>query len=96
MFNVSANFLGFTKILAEIRHDKQVLVEQAMPVSVVRKKTIESKIFAYSVAILISLAYINMGCALDLKVRFGKIFPNAKKNLENSKTRLAEILPMYD
>ena len=27
-----------------------------------------SKIFGYSVAALISLAYINMGCALDLEV----------------------------
>ena len=39
-----------------------------MPISVVRKKTIQSKIFSYSVAIIISLAYINMGCALDLNV----------------------------
>merc|ERR1712172_335607 len=39
-----------------------------MKVSVVRKKTIQSKLFSYSVAILVSLAYINMGCALDLEV----------------------------
>lgn len=31
------------------------------------KKT-ASKVFGYSVAGLISLAYINMGCALDLEV----------------------------
>merc|ERR1719400_579892 len=42
--------------------------ETILPVSVVRKKTIQSKLFAYSVAILVSLAYINMGCAMDLKV----------------------------
>jgi sodium/bile acid cotransporter 3/5 len=68
IFNVSGNFLGFTKVWAEIRRDKEVLVRQNLPVSVVRKKTIQSKIFSYSVAIIISLAYINMGCALDLKV----------------------------
>ena len=39
-----------------------------MKVSVVRKKTIQSKLFSYSVAILVSLAYINMGCAMDLEV----------------------------
>merc|ERR1719323_1532919 len=39
-----------------------------MNVEVVRKKTIQSKVFSYSVAILVSLAYINMGCALDLDV----------------------------
>ena len=68
MFNVTGNFLGFSKIWAEIRHDKEVLVKKQLPVSIVRKKTIQSKIFTYSVAILVSLAYINMGCALDLKV----------------------------
>jgi sodium/bile acid cotransporter 3/5 len=31
-------------------------------------KKMASKIFGYSVAVLISLAYINMGCALDLEV----------------------------
>jgi hypothetical protein len=65
---VSGNFLGFTKIVAEIRNDTVVLVQQALPVAVVRKKTTESKVFTYAVAILVSLAYINMGCALDLKV----------------------------
>ena len=30
-----------------------------------------SKIFGYSVAVLISIAYINMGCALDLDVMKG-------------------------
>ena len=33
-----------------------------------RKKTIQSKMFSYSVAILVSLAYVNMGCAMDLEV----------------------------
>lgn len=33
----------------------------------IAKKT-ASKIFGYSVAVLISFAYINMGCALDLDV----------------------------
>lgn len=79
MFNVTGNFLGFSKILAEIRHDKDVLAQKELSVSVVRKKTIQSKIFTYSVAILVSLAYINMGCALDLKViRFIYSFHNLR------------------
>jgi len=43
-------------------------LRQDLPIAVVRKKTIQSKVFSYSVAIIISLAYINMGCALDLQV----------------------------
>lgn len=70
-FNISGNFLGFAKIHANAKlvNDANVESKEAkMPVSVVRKKTIQSKLFAYSVAILVSLAYINMGCAMDLKV----------------------------
>ena len=66
-FNISANFLGFAKVSAVVLQDDQEK-ETILPVSVVRKKTIQSKLFAYSVAILVSLAYINMGCAMDLKV----------------------------
>ena len=72
-FNITGNFLGFAKVQAkavQIKNTKEkVVVKEAMlPVSVARKKTIQSKLFAYSVAILVSLAYINMGCAMDLKV----------------------------
>ena len=53
---------------AEIRNSNKVLTESVLNVSIVRKKTIQSKVFSYSVAILVSLAYINMGCAMDLEV----------------------------
>ncbi len=71
-FRVRANFLGFAKIRSEVRDagGKEVAsTPQVLSVTAVRRKTLESKLFAYSVATLISLAYINMGCALDLKVR---------------------------
>ncbi len=72
MFNISGKFLGFSSVKAEVRGQKaaavEVLAEKKLPVAIVRKKTIQSKLFAYSVAILISLAYINMGCALDMEV----------------------------
>ncbi len=71
-FNVTANFLGFSKIHAEIRDtsSEKPLAKSApsLPLSAVRIKTLESKLFAASVATLVSLAYINMGCAMDLKV----------------------------
>ena len=72
-FNITGNFLGFAKVLAKAVQTKtpkeNTKSKNAMlPISVVRKKTIQSKLFSYSVAILVSLAYINMGCAMDLKV----------------------------
>jgi len=66
-FNISANFLGFAKVNAIAKYNDTTKTA-TLPVSVVRKKTIQSKLFSYSVAILVSLAYINMGCAMDLKV----------------------------
>ena len=68
LFNITGKFLGFTKVKAEIRNSNKVLAESVLNVSIVRKKTIQSKVFSYSVAILVSLAYINMGCAMDLEV----------------------------
>ena len=47
---------------------QELPADAVLPVAVVRKKTIQSKLFSYSVAILVSLAYINMGCAMDLQV----------------------------
>ena len=70
MFSINGKFLGFTNIKAELKDQRSsnILAEKSMKVSVVRKKTIQSKLFSYSVAILVSLAYINMGCAMDLEV----------------------------
>jgi len=68
-FNISANFLGFAKVETVVKQNEETKVlPKVLPVSVVRKKTIQSKLFSYSVAILVSLAYINIGCAMDLKV----------------------------
>lgn len=36
-------------------------------VSIIRDKDLISKVFIYSVAIVVSISYINMGCALDMK-----------------------------
>merc|ERR1719322_150123 len=75
--NITGTFLGFTKLESSVEKTSGARSEQlihhgqqAVAVTVTRshaKKT-ASKIFGYSVAALISFAYINMGCALDLEV----------------------------
>merc|ERR1712183_566930 len=74
--NVTGTFLGFTNIRAEVMETDetdQTSVHHGsdrLDVVVTRSKAKKtaSKIFGYSVAALISFAYINMGCALDLEV----------------------------
>jgi len=71
LFNLTGEFLGFANVRAKVVRNKVQLEGSPtaeMAVDVVRKKTIQSKLFSYSVAILVSLAYINMGCAMDLQV----------------------------
>ena len=81
-FNVTGEFLGFARIFPKIVNKENLVtdfsilgnddeISSSTPshlVSVLREKTIQSKIFAASVALLISIAYINMGCAIDLQV----------------------------
>jgi len=79
-FRIRGRFLGFANVVAQIRDCgpshitreaicRPVAVSgKPLSVAVERKKTIQSKIFAYSVALLVSLSYINMGCAMDLQV----------------------------
>lgn len=81
--NVTGEFLGFARIFPEIQSEGKLVTdfsfarpngvseESSSPshlVSVLRTKTVQSRIFAMSVALLISIAYINMGCAIDLQV----------------------------
>jgi len=68
IFNISGHFLGITEVKAELKLKDEIKAEKKLNVYVTRKKTIQSKIFAYSVAILVSLAYINIGCAMDIEV----------------------------
>ena len=74
--NVTGTFLGFTNLRAEVLEtdetDKTSVYHGSDRLDVVvtrsKAKKTASKIFGYSVAALISFAYINMGCALDLEV----------------------------
>ncbi len=88
-FNVTGRFLGFARVRAEIRghfgHGKSAVVaytakEEELKVSVTRKKTIQSRIFTASVATMISVAYINMGCAMDLGIRQLPIYIHVQGN----------------
>ena len=71
--NVTGTFLGFSRVSASVDKDKKETVastREPLQLTVTRSKAKKtaSKIFGYSVAILISLLYINFGCALDLRV----------------------------
>lgn len=68
-FLVRGNFIGKTslrvvKTVNGTIKDKS----QLLPVAVVRQVKFISKVFIASVAVLVSLNYINMGCAMDLNV----------------------------
>lgn len=68
-FLVRGNFLGKTSIRVVKSVNGTIKDKsQLLPVSVVRKVKEISKVFTISVAVLVSLNYINMGCALDLNV----------------------------
>ncbi|XP_021954809.1 ileal sodium/bile acid cotransporter isoform X3 [Folsomia candida] len=67
-FNVTGNFLGYTEVCATSRISKNASeVFQCMPVSVVRESGVLDKAFTYSVAALVTVIYVNMGAALDMR-----------------------------
>ncbi|XP_035712992.1 ileal sodium/bile acid cotransporter [Folsomia candida] len=67
-FNVTGNFLGYTEICATSQISKNASkVFQCMPVSVVRESRVLDKAFTYSVAALVTVIYVNMGAALDMR-----------------------------
>ena len=73
---MTGTFLGFTKLTSRVEETdaaNKLNVQhgsESLQITVTRSKAKKtaSKIFGYSVAALISFAYINMGCALDLEV----------------------------
>ena len=67
--NITGTFLGFTTIEIALEGGKEeTSVMLDLTVTRSKAKKTASKIFGYSVAVLVSLAYINFGCALDLNV----------------------------
>ena len=73
--NVTGTFLGFSRVTARVAREGGGVQEEVgaagdLQLTVTRSKAKKtaSKIFGYSVAVLISLLYVNFGCALDLGV----------------------------
>ena len=70
--NVTGSFLGFSKVSAFLEKEGKVVSSAGedllLTVTRSKAKKTASKVFGYSVAVLISLLYINFGCALDLGV----------------------------
>ena len=65
---VEGVFLGVTSVRVQQVEPQPSPASAHLPVIVRRGQSLISKVFIYSVAILVSLTYVNMGCALDLKV----------------------------
>ncbi|XP_075220327.1 ileal sodium/bile acid cotransporter-like isoform X2 [Lycorma delicatula] len=69
IFNVSANFLGYANIKAVLEEGSEIREsEQSVQITVVRKDRLIDKAFVISVIVLVSILYINFGCALDWNV----------------------------
>lgn len=68
-FLIEATFMGLTSVVvSEAGNGSKSASADDLSVIVTRKQSTISTIFTYSVAILVSLNYINMGCALDMKI----------------------------
>ncbi|CAG9819178.1 unnamed protein product [Phaedon cochleariae] len=63
-FNISGNFLGGTVIKCKSKRTQNTADGQ-LDVVVVRKKRVIDTVFTASVATLVSILYINFGCAID-------------------------------
>lgn len=69
-FNVSGKFLGFTRVRLVLSdgNDQELMASEPVQVKVQRGKRVLDKIFIHVIILLVIVAYINMGCAIDLKV----------------------------
>lgn len=71
-FSIKAKFLGYCRIVVQKYKENNIFStitgdNYQLLVSIIRDKDLISKIFIYSVAIVVSISFINMGCALDLE-----------------------------
>lgn len=71
-FNVTGNFMGSTTIRVrykELENSTDRINEiYSLPVTVVRKHRLIDKVFTISVAVLVSILFVNFGCALNLEI----------------------------
>lgn len=64
-FNITGNFLGKTVVTCKTKNYQSTLQDCNMDVIVIRKKRVIDTIFTASVATLVSIIYVNFGCALN-------------------------------
>lgn len=70
-FNVTGEFLGSSEVVVRLKPPNSNITEEALErlkVIVIRRKRIIDHIFTGSVALLMSILYINFGAALDLTI----------------------------
>lgn len=69
-FTLKGKFLGHTWLtLLQRNHSKDEIIDSnKLAISVIRPMSSISKVFTVSVAVLVSINYINMGCALDMAI----------------------------
>nr|CAD7429735.1 unnamed protein product [Timema monikensis] len=69
-FNVTGNFLGYAVLRLQLIRRDGVLVKESRPlqVTVVRGVRVIDTLFTFTVAILVSIIYINFGCALEWSI----------------------------
>lgn len=69
VFNVTGVFLGKARIFVEILSDRGniELSNETLTIIILRKEKLIDKVFNYSVAILVSILYINFGAAMDME-----------------------------
>ncbi|XP_055585400.1 ileal sodium/bile acid cotransporter-like isoform X2 [Uranotaenia lowii] len=67
-FNVSAGFLGSSNLYVEVTKsdNRTEQSDQKLPITVIREQRVIDTVFTASVAILVSILYINFGAALDV------------------------------
>ncbi|CAG0890603.1 unnamed protein product [Darwinula stevensoni] len=73
-FSLKGKFLGFTFVRVKAQQGgKTVQENKELRVEVIRRASVLDTIFTYSIIIIVSIAYINMGSTLDLKIIWNTI-----------------------
>ncbi|XP_050428614.1 ileal sodium/bile acid cotransporter-like isoform X2 [Adelges cooleyi] len=97
-FNITGKFIGYTKVYFQMVKFKNSAIESIVNSSenhinvvVVRKQRLIDNVFIVSVAILMSIIFINLGCALELK----QLKECIKKPIAPIITFLAQFISYY-
>lgn len=64
-FQINGDLIGRANVTLEVKADT-VVAEGTVPVVVILRQSVLQKVFLGSVILLVSLNYVNMGCAIDM------------------------------